>query len=154
MVRSLSPLTFLTHINKVEFLGAVEEFSRIESDEPDFTDRLADSYENYLNLRHKVYGEKVSEKPVCLMDIGTIAMKALRDQGRLADLDQSPEINACSIKVTIEVDGRDVDYLVMFKNETHNHPTEIEPFGGAAACLGGAIRVRCLVAPMSIRPCG
>ena len=120
--------------------GSSREFSRIESDEPDFTDRLADSYENYLNLRHKVYGEKVSEKPVCLMDIGTIAMKALRDQGRLADLDQSPEINACSIKVTIEVDGRDVDYLVMFKNETHNHPTEIEPFGGAATCLGGAIR--------------
>ncbi|HHX37435.1 MAG TPA: phosphoribosylformylglycinamidine synthase, partial [Clostridiaceae bacterium] len=132
--------TFLTHINRVEFLGSADESTRCDAGEPDFTDRLADAYEDYLKLRHTVYGEAESERPVCLMDIGTIAMKALRQKGRLPDLDQSPEINACSIKVTIDIDGRDVDYLVMFKNETHNHPTEIEPFGGAATCLGGAIR--------------
>ena len=80
------------------------------------------------------------DKPECLMDLGTIGAKALYKAGKLQDLDRSEEINACSIEVPIKVNGKEEDYLVMFKNETHNHPTEIEPFGGAATCLGGAIR--------------
>ena len=79
-------------------------------------------------------------KPVCLMDIATLAAKKLKKDGLLPDLDESEEINACSVKITVDVDGEDQDWLLMFKNETHNHPTEIEPFGGAATCLGGAIR--------------
>ncbi len=74
------------------------------------------------------------------MDIATIAMKELRKKGALDDLDVSDEINACSINVNVDIDGKNEEWLVMFKNETHNHPTEIEPFGGAATCLGGAIR--------------
>ena len=80
------------------------------------------------------------QKPVCLMDIATTGMRALRAQGKLDNFDESEEINACSIVVPVDVDGVEEDWLVMFKNETHNHPTEIEPFGGAATCLGGAIR--------------
>ncbi len=79
-------------------------------------------------------------KPVCLMDIATAAARKLKADGLLPDLDESEEINACSVKITVDVNGRDEDWLLMFKNETHNHPTEIEPFGGAATCLGGAIR--------------
>ena len=102
--------------------------------------RSRQSWQTYLDLRQSLHGSRLAEKPACLMDLATLAMKELRRQGKLDDLDESPEINACSIKVTIPVDGRPEDYLVMFKNETHNHPTEIEPFGGAATCLGGAIR--------------
>ena len=79
-------------------------------------------------------------KPLCLMDIATLAAKKLKKDGLLPDLDESEEINACSVKITVDVDGKNEDWLLMFKNETHNHPTEIEPFGGAATCLGGAIR--------------
>ena len=79
-------------------------------------------------------------KPICLMDIATLAAKKLKRDGLLTDLDESEEINACSVRITVDVDGKDEDWLLMFKNETHNHPTEIEPFGGAATCLGGAIR--------------
>ncbi len=79
-------------------------------------------------------------KPICLMDIATLAAKKLKKDGLLKDLDESEEINACSVKITVDVDGKDEEWLLMFKNETHNHPTEIEPFGGAATCLGGAIR--------------
>ncbi|MDE6729057.1 MAG: phosphoribosylformylglycinamidine synthase, partial [Oscillospiraceae bacterium] len=79
-------------------------------------------------------------KPICLMDIATLAARKLKKDGLLKDLDESEEINACSVKITVDVDGKDEDWLLMFKNETHNHPTEIEPFGGAATCLGGAIR--------------
>ncbi|MFR4808112.1 MAG: phosphoribosylformylglycinamidine synthase, partial [Peptostreptococcus anaerobius] len=74
------------------------------------------------------------------MDMATVAMKKLKKEGKLADLDESEEINACSINIDVEIDGKKEEYLLMFKNETHNHPTEIEPFGGAATCLGGAIR--------------
>ena len=74
------------------------------------------------------------------MDIATIAMKRLKAEGKLLDLDESEEINACSIRIRVNIDGAIEEYLLMFKNETHNHPTEIEPFGGAATCLGGAIR--------------
>ncbi len=96
-------------------------------------------YEEYLASRKFVY-EGRKEKPVCLMDLATIAMKELKKKGVLDNLDESEEINACSIEVPVDVDGKQETWLVMFKNETHNHPTEIEPFGGAATCLGGAIR--------------
>ena len=96
------------------------------------------SYEAYLKSRDFVYGE--TNRDETLMDIAVITMKEMRKRGMLDDLDISEEINACSIKVNIETDKGNEEYLVMFKNETHNHPTEIEPFGGAATCLGGAIR--------------
>ncbi|MEG1870155.1 MAG: phosphoribosylformylglycinamidine synthase, partial [Oscillospiraceae bacterium] len=101
-------------------------------------DYIADSYSRYLRLREKLYAGK--NKPICLMDIACIGAKALKANGVLRDLDESEEINACSVHITVDVDGTDQDWLLMFKNETHNHPTEIEPFGGAATCLGGAIR--------------
>ena len=102
-------------------------------------DLLEKVFEDYQKSRDYVYENKKA-KDICLMDIATIAVKELKKQGVLKDLDESEEINACSIKAEIEVDGKKEDYLIMFKNETHNHPTEIEPFGGAATCLGGAIR--------------
>lgn len=92
----------------------------------------------YFNLRKKLYATK--EKPMTLMDLATIGTKALKSEGLLHSLDESEEINACSVKITVDCDGKEEDWLLMFKNETHNHPTEIEPFGGAATCLGGAIR--------------
>ena len=101
-------------------------------------DYIKDTYNEYLQLREKLYVGK--NKPICLMDLATIGAKALKANGKLNDLDESDEINACSVKITVDVDGEDQDWLLMFKNETHNHPTEIEPFGGAATCLGGAIR--------------
>jgi len=126
------------HCRHTTFLTRIDDV-RIDRDQP-FGDVLADSYQTYESLRTDLYGDRVDVKPPCLMDLATMAMKALRRDGLLQDLDDSGEINACSIKVRIPVDGHDEDYLVMFKNETHNHPTEIEPFGGAATCLGGAIR--------------
>ncbi len=103
-----------------------------------YTEPVKKSYEEYLKSREYLYTDKKKNKT--LMDIGTIAMKELKKRGKLNDLDISEEINACSINVKVETDKGMEDYLVMFKNETHNHPTEIEPFGGAATCLGGAIR--------------
>lgn len=97
---------------------------------------LQKSWNNYLALREKL-GRK---KPICLMDLGTIAASALKREGKLENLDESEEINACTVKVNITVDGEEQPWLLLFKNETHNHPTEIEPFGGAATCIGGAIR--------------
>jgi len=99
------------------------------------------AYEDYLAARIEVYGEeKAAARPQTLMDIATIATKTLKKRGLLPELDESEEINACSIHVTATVNGEDQDWLLMFKNETHNHPTEIEPFGGAATCIGGCIR--------------
>ncbi len=95
------------------------------------------TYAEYLAARKKLSREN---KPLCLMDIATIGQRILKEQGILKDLDESEEINACSVRMPVEVNGRTEEYLLMFKNETHNHPTEIEPFGGAATCLGGAIR--------------
>jgi len=116
--------TFLTHLEEVSFdEGLADEVIR-------------PVYDTYLADRTKLG----REKPVCLMDIATLAMKKLKAEGKLANLDLSDEINACSIVVPVDVDGQEQEWLVMFKNETHNHPTEIEPFGGAATCLGGAIR--------------
>ncbi|MBE7056578.1 MAG: phosphoribosylformylglycinamidine synthase [Ruminococcaceae bacterium] len=116
--------TFLTRLNDVTFEDC-EECKVIK-----------DTYMDYLEVRK----ELGRTKPVSLMDLGTIAAKYLSKQGLLTALDKSEEINACSIRVKADIDGKEEDYLIMFKNETHNHPTEIEPFGGAATCLGGAIR--------------
>ncbi|MEN8191987.1 MAG: phosphoribosylformylglycinamidine synthase [Bacteroidota bacterium] len=120
--------TFLTKIDDVEF-----ENGKI-------TNKIKETYEQYLKDREEVYGDRLSQKDVCLMDIATLAMKKLKKEGKLAGFDESEEINACSIEVKVDIAGEKEDWLVMFKNETHNHPTEIEPFGGAATCLGGAIR--------------
>ena len=95
------------------------------------------AFDRYMEMRHELGRD---EKPVCLMDMGTIGAKWLKAQGILTNLDESEEINACTVKVTVDVDDEDQDWLFLFKNETHNHPTEIEPFGGAATCVGGAIR--------------
>ena len=100
---------------------------------------LEKTYQEYLDTHKEIYAGR-DDKFVCLMDIALMAMKKLRKEGKLEDLEESEEINACSIVVPVEVDGVAEEWLVNFKNETHNHPTEIEPFGGAATCLGGAIR--------------
>lgn len=114
------------------------ELKEVFIEEGNFSTPIKNTYEGYLDLRNRIYGE--NKKPECLMDIATIAVKKLRREGKLKDLDESDEINACSIVVNADINGKDEKWLVMFKNETHNHPTEIEPFGGAATCLGGAIR--------------
>ena len=102
---------------------------------------VAEAYKRYLDARIEVYGEeKASKRPQTLMDIATIGAKTLKKRGLLPELDESEEINACSIHVNAKINGQDQDWLLMFKNETHNHPTEIEPFGGAATCIGGCIR--------------
>ena len=98
------------------------------------------TFEDYLMARKDVYGDREDKKDINLMDLATIGMKYLKKHGYLDDLDESDEVNACSIKIKVDVDGKEEDYLLMFKNETHNHPTEVEPFGGASTCLGGAIR--------------
>ena len=117
--------TFSTHLDEIQI------------DDPD----VKAAYERYLAARVEVYGgEKAAQRPQTLMDIATIGTKVLKKRGLLPELDESEEINACSIHVPADVDGEVQDWLLMFKNETHNHPTEIEPFGGAATCLGGAIR--------------
>ncbi len=120
--------TFLTKISKV----TIEEGL--------YNDPVRKTYAKYLSDRDATLGEKAREKDICLMDIALLAMRKLRKEGKLEDLEVSDEINACSIIVDVDVDGIDQEWLIMFKNETHNHPTEIEPFGGAATCLGGAIR--------------
>ena len=107
-------------------------------DEVTFEDQLAQAaFSRYMELREELGRQ---EKPRCLMDMGTIAAKALKKRGILKNLDESEEINACTVKIQCDVDGEMQDWLYLFKNETHNHPTEIEPFGGAATCIGGAIR--------------
>ena len=123
------------HCRHTTFMTKIED---IVIEESKYTNVVKEAYDLYLQSRKNVYGE--TDRDICLMDIATIAMKELRKTGKLEDLDVSEEINACSINVDVEIDGKKEEYLVMFKNETHNHPTEIEPFGGAATCLGGAIR--------------
>ena len=104
-------------------------------------DDVKAAYQRYLDARVEVYGqEKADKRPQTLMDLATIGAKTLKKRGMLPELDESEEINACSIHVPAQVDGTEQDWLLMFKNETHNHPTEIEPFGGAATCIGGCIR--------------
>ncbi|MBQ8509098.1 MAG: phosphoribosylformylglycinamidine synthase [Clostridia bacterium] len=119
------------HCRHTTFLTAIDEVK--------IGDRfIEETYEDYLEKRKLVYGAR--HKNITLMDMGTIAAKYLKKTGVLKNLDESEEINACSVKIKVDVDGKPEDWLLMFKNETHNHPTEIEPFGGAATCLGGAIR--------------
>ncbi|MBR2284379.1 MAG: phosphoribosylformylglycinamidine synthase [Ruminococcus sp.] len=113
--------TFLTNVKNVDIK----------------TPYIKDTYDMYINVREEL-GR--TDKPLTLMDLGTIAAKKLKADGLLPDLDESEEINACSVKIKVDIDGETEDWILMFKNETHNHPTEIEPFGGAATCLGGAIR--------------
>lgn len=98
---------------------------------------VQEAFDRYLQIRHELGRD---EKPVCLMDMGTIGAKYLASKGILTGLDESEEINACTVKVEVDVNGKDEDWLFLFKNETHNHPTEVEPFGGAATCIGGCIR--------------
>ena len=112
--------TFLTIIDNVEFEDEL----------------LQKTYKEYLTIRK----ELKDNKPICLMDLATVLIKYFRKKGKLKKLDESEEINACSVKINIEVDGKTENWILLFKNETHNHPTEIEPFGGAATCIGGAIR--------------
>ncbi len=112
--------TFLTNIDSIEFEDKL----------------LKDTYDEYINMRKELN----RTKDITLMDIATIAVKYLKTNGKLDTLDESEEINACTVKIKVKINEKDEDWLLLFKNETHNHPTEIEPFGGAATCIGGAIR--------------
>ncbi|WP_346867909.1 MULTISPECIES: phosphoribosylformylglycinamidine synthase [unclassified Clostridium] len=112
--------------------------TEVDFEEGKYIGPVKRGFEVYKNYRREVYKDR--EKPITLMDMAVIAMKKLRKDGKLEKLDQSEEINACSIVIDVDVNGKLEKYLLMFKNETHNHPTEIEPFGGASTCLGGAIR--------------
>ncbi|MCF0121598.1 MAG: phosphoribosylformylglycinamidine synthase [Oscillospiraceae bacterium] len=116
--------TFSTHIDSAE----------IEDED------VRGAFERYIAAREEVYGERAKARPITLMDAATIGTKTLKKRGFCRNIDESEEINACSIHIDAEVGGEKEDWLLMFKNETHNHPTEIEPFGGAATCIGGAIR--------------
>lgn len=118
--------TFATRLNNIEIEDGF------------YKKPIENAYNTYLEERKVLYKDK--QKDICLMDIAVMGMKVLKSKGILKNLDESEEINACSIVVDVDVDGKNEEWLVMFKNETHNHPTEIEPFGGAATCLGGAIR--------------
>ncbi len=115
------------------------ELTSVKFDEGDYREPIVNTYQQYLSDREVLYKGR-DDKYVCLMDLALMAMKKLKAEGKLADQEESDEINACSIVVPVDVDGREEEWLINFKNETHNHPTEIEPFGGAATCLGGAIR--------------
>ncbi len=110
----------------------------IEIEDGRYKKAIEDALNQYFEIRKEVYGNR--EKDVCLMDMACIGTKVLKKRGLVTNLDESEEINACSIEVPVVIDGKTEQWLVQFKNETHNHPTEIEPFGGAATCLGGAIR--------------
>ncbi|EPY2305575.1 phosphoribosylformylglycinamidine synthase [Clostridium sporogenes] len=122
------------HCRHTTFMTEIKD---IKIEEGLYSNAIKEAYEEYKNIKSFVHAK---EKATCLMDIATIAAKELRKKGLMEDLDVSPEINACSIVVDAEIDGKTEKWLVMFKNETHNHPTEIEPSGGAATCVGGAIR--------------
>ena len=115
------------------------ELTDVKFGEGFYSEPLKKTFEDYKKARADVYGDR-KDKFICLMDIALMGMKELKKQGKLTDQEESDEINACSIVVPVEIDGVTEEWLVSFKNETHNHPTEIEPFGGAATCLGGAIR--------------
>ncbi|MBR5407937.1 MAG: phosphoribosylformylglycinamidine synthase, partial [Lachnospiraceae bacterium] len=119
--------TFSTELKNVEFADGY------------FKKPIEDTYKKYLETHNEMFKGR-DDKFVCLMDIALLAMRKLKKEGKLNDQEESDEINACSIVVPVEIDGKEEEWLVSFKNETHNHPTEIEPFGGAATCLGGAIR--------------
>jgi len=121
------------HCRHTTFLTTIDEMN-IEKE------AVEKAFKRYLMARETVYGERISKKPINLMDMATMGGKYLKKIGQTPNIDVSEEINACSIKINVDVNGVEEPWLLMFKNETHNHPTEIEPFGGAATCLGGAIR--------------
>ncbi|MCH5314671.1 MAG: phosphoribosylformylglycinamidine synthase [Eubacterium sp.] len=121
--------TFATELDTITQQNTVSKYNKA----------IEDALNEYFKVRAEVYGDR-KDKIVCLMDMACIGTKVLKKRGYVDDLDESDEINACSINVEVEIDGKKEPWLVQFKNETHNHPTEIEPFGGAATCLGGAIR--------------
>ena len=123
------------HCRHTTFMTQIKD---VEIEDGKFNEIIKETYSKYVEARNTIYIDR--QKDMCLMDIATIAVKELKAAGKLEDLDESEEINACSINIDVNVDGKIEKYLLMFKNETHNHPTEIEPFGGAATCLGGAIR--------------
>ena len=124
------------HCRHTTFATQLDE---IKIDEGKYSKAIEEALEQYFELRKEVYGDR-KDKIVCLMDMACLGTKVLKKRGIVTNLDESEEINACSINVDVEIDGKKEPWLVQFKNETHNHPTEIEPFGGAATCLGGAIR--------------
>ncbi|MCL2487783.1 MAG: phosphoribosylformylglycinamidine synthase, partial [Oscillospiraceae bacterium] len=129
--------TFLTRLESVE----IEQNAYSEA----VTDAIQQALDAYHAARQEVYSDRIGQKDVSLMDMATMGMRLMKKRGQIPDLDESEEINACSVRVPVIIQGDDgesytEDWLVQFKNETHNHPTEIEPFGGAATCLGGAIR--------------
>ena len=115
------------------------ELKEVSFGEGDYKEPIVNTYKHYLNTHSEIFAGR-EDKFVCLMDLALMAMRKLKREGKLEDQEESDEINACSIVVPVAVDGVEEEWLVNFKNETHNHPTEIEPFGGAATCLGGAIR--------------
>ena len=115
------------------------ELKNVTFKDGDYKEPIVKTYEQYLSDREVLYKGR-DDKFICLMDLALLAMKKLKSEGKLQDQEESDEINACSIVVPVDVDGKEEEWLINFKNETHNHPTEIEPFGGAATCLGGAIR--------------
>ncbi len=121
------------HCRHTTFMAAITD---VIFEQGDYTEEIKSAYDNYLDMRLEIN----SKKDMSLMDIAVVGMKHLKTIGKLDDLDESEEINACSINIKADINGTEEDWLLMFKNETHNHPTEIEPFGGAATCLGGAIR--------------
>lgn len=123
------------HCRHTTFMTQIKD---VEIEDGKFNEIIKETYSKYVEARNTIYIDR--QKDMCLMDIATIAVKELKAVGKLEDLDESEEINACSVNIDVNVDGKIEKYLLMFKNETHNHPTEIEPFGGAATCLGGAIR--------------
>lgn len=125
--------TFLTELNNISVLASEKEEKQA------ILKAIQNAFAQYCQARADVYGEQ-TKRPMTLMDMAVIGAKKLKAEGIVTDLDESEEINACSIRVQATINGQKTPYLVMFKNETHNHPTEIEPFGGAATCLGGAIR--------------
>ncbi len=115
------------------------ELKNVSFDDGYYNKPITDTYKEYVDTHKEIFAGR-DDKFVCLMDLALMAMRKLKKEGKLQDQEESDEINACSIVVPVEVDGKTEEWLVNFKNETHNHPTEIEPFGGAATCLGGAIR--------------
>ena len=123
------------HCRHTTFMTQIEG---VDIEDGKYNEIIKETYSKYVEARNTIYIDR--QKDMCLMDIATIAVKELKKAGKLQDLDESEEINACSVNIDVNVDGKIEKYLLMFKNETHNHPTEIEPFGGAATCLGGAIR--------------
>ena len=120
--------TFLTELQSVSF------------EEGEIAEAVKDAYKSYQQARKNVYGNRLNEKPECLMDLAILAAKDLKQRGILTSVEESEEINACSVYTKVKTENGEEDWLLMFKNETHNHPTEIEPFGGASTCLGGCIR--------------